>query len=181
VTAKPAETQEKQFVIEDRPTYFLVYDQSGEMTNSIYRSWAQMVRTVYHFPTYKLMEDADTVRQTVRATMSAKPDKEELAKIAKDVKADVLVILVVHQMIEQMEAGGGWGGWWDDEGPGASTYVRTIASADIFVYNTVGDKYVKKQIREYDEKEMGTQEHPEDTIKWTLARVLSRLEGKPEI
>jgi uncharacterized phage-like protein YoqJ len=177
VTAKPAETQEKQFVIEDRPTYFLVYDQSGEMTNSIYRSWAQMVRTVYHFPTYKLIEDADTVRQTVRATMSGNPDKAELAKIAKDVKADVLVILVVHQMVEHQEIGGL--GWWD--GPDMDTYVRTIASADIFAYNTVGDKFAKKQIREYDLKEMGTEEHPEDTIKWKLARVLTHMEGKPEI
>lgn len=172
------EKETSAFVIEDRPTYFLIYDQSGAMNSSTYRGWYQMVKTVYHFPTYKIIEDADQVRQSVRAALSAKPDKEELTGIAKNVKADVLVIVVVHQMLERIETYG-IGGWWDSDGP--DTYVRTIADADIYAYNAKGDKFAQKKVREYDLKELGNQEHPEDTIKWALAKMLTRMEGKPEI
>ena len=174
--------QEKEppvFVIEDRPTYFLIYDQSGAMNSEIYRSWRQMVKTVYHFPKYKLLEDADQIRQTVRTQLSGKPDKEEMASLAGTVKADVLVIVIVHQMYERMESGYIGGGWWGNDGP--ETYVRTIADADLYAYNTDGQKFAKKNVREYDFKDLGNQEHPEDTIKWALAKMLTRMEGKPEI
>jgi hypothetical protein len=102
----PAATADKPaFAIEDRPTYFLIYDQSGAMNSSIYRSWRQMVKTVYHFPTYKIIEDADQVRQNVRASLSGRPDQQELARIAGEVKAEVLVIVVVHSMYERIESG----------------------------------------------------------------------------
>ncbi len=167
------------FAIEDRPTYFLIYDQSGAMNSEIYRSWRQMVKTVYHFPKYKLLEDADQIRQTVRTQLSGKPDKEEMASLAGTVKADVLVIVIVHQMYERMESGYIGGGWWGNDGP--ETYVRTIADADLYAYNTDGQKFAKKNVREYDFKDLGNQEHPEDTIKWALAKMLTRMEGKPEI
>ena len=40
---------------------------------------------------------------------------------------------------------------------------------------------LEKNVREYELKDLGTQEHPEDTIKWALAKMLTRMEGKPEI
>ncbi|MCH4157882.1 MAG: hypothetical protein LKF34_04705 [Acidaminococcaceae bacterium] len=176
----PAATADKPaFAIEDRPTYFLIYDQSGAMNSSIYRSWRQMVKTVYHFPTYKIIEDADQVRQNVRASLSGRPDQQELARIAGEVKAEVLVIVVVHSMYERIESGYIGGGWWDDDGP--ESYVRTVADADLYAYNAEGQKFAKKNVREYNVKDLGTQEHPEDTIKWALAKMLTRMEGKPEI
>ena len=178
-TAPGATAAKPAFAIEDRPTYFLIYDQSGAMDSGVYRSWRQMVKTVYHFPTYKLIEDADQVRQTVRTQLSGRPDKEEMAKLAASVKADVLVIVIVHQMYERIESGFIGGGWWGDDG--SESYVRTIADADLYAYNTDGQKFAKKNVREYDYKDLGTQEHPEDTIKWALARMLTRMEGKPEI
>ena len=178
VKVTAAEDAKPIFAIEDRPTYFLIYDQSGAKNSSIYHSWRQMVKTVYHFPTYKIIEDADQVRQTVRANLSGRPDQQELARIAAGVKADVLVIIVVHNMYERIESGY-LGGWWDNDGP--ESYVRTVADADLYAYNTEGQKFAKKNVREYELKDLGTQEHPEDTIKWALAKMLTRMEGKPEI
>lgn len=175
---KPAET--KSFAIEDRPVYFLVYDQSGEMTHAIYQGWRLMVKTMYHFPTYKIIDDADQVRAQVRSSFSGNPNKEELARIADQVKAQVLVIAVVHQMSSDTDWGGGWGGGgfaaddWD-------ILVRTVASADLYAYNKSGNKFAFKKVREYDRRELGNEEQPAETIKWALAKMLSKLEGKPEI
>ena len=61
------------------------------------------------------------------------------------------------------------------------TYVRTIAFADMFAYNSDGNKFIRRFLRESDLQPMGLGENPSDTIKWTLGNLLNKMEGKPQI
>ena len=68
-------------------------------------------------------------------------------------------------------------GFRDDD----DTYVNTSACADLFVYKKDGDKFLKKKLRERELKEIGTVEHPEETIKWELSKLVNTMEGRPII
>ena len=51
----------------------------------------------------------------------------------------------------------------------------------MFVYKKDGDKFLKKKLRERELKEIGTVEHPEETIKWELSKLVNTMEGRPII
>ena len=61
------------------------------------------------------------------------------------------------------------------------TYVRTFAYADMYAYNSDGNKFIRRFLRETDLKPLGLAEEPSDTIKWTLGNLLNKMEGKPQI
>ena len=61
------------------------------------------------------------------------------------------------------------------------TYVRTSACADLFVYKKDGNNFLKKKQRERELKEIGNVEHPEETIKWELSKIVNTMEGRPII
>lgn len=185
-TAVVDQTQETPLIY-DQPAFFLVYDQSGSMSTSIYNSWRQMVKMAYHFPRYKLQEEdaAAKARMQTREILDlhgGKADKAVLAQIAQTLQAKVVVIAKVYSMQEYMvSAGPGWGGWgWDDDGFG-ETLVRTVAAADFYAYNATGDKFNRRQVRESDLKEPGMQEHPEVTLKYALANVINKMENRPQL
>jgi hypothetical protein len=181
-TQVPAQASEQPLVY-DQPAYFLVYDQSGAMDSSIYRSWRQMVKMAYHFPSYKLMEDdaalnARSVAREILDQHGGRADKAVMTQIAQKLNAKVVVIARVYSMREYMiSTGFGWGGWEGDDG--GETLVRTIAAADLYAYNANGDKFNRRQVRESDLKDLGLQEHPEVTIKYALANVINKMENRP--
>ena len=61
------------------------------------------------------------------------------------------------------------------------TYIKTSACADLFVYKKDGGKFLKKKLRERHLREMGNVDHPEETIKWELSKIVNTMEGRPII
>ena len=61
------------------------------------------------------------------------------------------------------------------------TYVKTSACVDLFVYKKDGNKFLKKKLRERHLRDIGNVEHPEETIKWELSKIVNTMEGRPII
>ena len=55
------------------------------------------------------------------------------------------------------------------------------AFADMYAYNSDGNKFIRRFLREDNLKPLGLEENPSDTIKWTLGNLLNKMEGKPQI
>ena len=86
-----------------------------------------------------------------------------------------LVVMVVHRMDSYLVTSHSP---FDHD---METYVRTFAYADMYAYNSDGNKFIRRFLRETDLKPLGLAEEPSDTIKWTLGNLLNKMEGKPQI
>ena len=165
----------KAYAFETKPVNFVVIDRTRRVTDADMRGWIQMVKMDYHVPYYRLLDDntkADVAVNEMFAN-NAKPDKEAMAEAAKKAEAGALVVMVVHRMDSHLVRSFGP---FDDE-----TYVRTFAYADMFAYNSDGNKFIRRFLREADLKPLGLEEDPSLTIKWTLGNLLNKMEGKPQI
>jgi len=160
---------------ETMPANFVVIDRTGEVTNQDMRGWIQMVKMDYHIPYYRLSDDNTRAVAAVQEMFSktVKPDKEAMAEAAKNAECTALVVLVVRRMDEYMVRNHSY---LDPE-----TYVRTFAYADMYAYNANGNKFIRRFLREANQQPAGLEEHPSDTIKWTLGNLLNKMEGKPQI
>ena len=167
----------KAYAFETKPVNFVVIDRTGRVTNADMRGWIQMVKMDYHVPYYRLSDDNTKADAAVNEmfAVNAKPDKEAMAEAAKKADTDALVVMVVHRMDEHMVTSH-FPFEYDRE-----TYVRTVAYADMYAYNSDGNKFIRRFLREVDMKPLGLAEHPSDTIKWTLGNLLNKMEGKPQI
>ncbi|MDY4920527.1 MAG: hypothetical protein SO119_05570 [Phascolarctobacterium sp.] len=172
VTALPREAAAE---FAERPVGFVVIDQDGDVDGAIYKSWRQVVKWAYHFPYYQIV-DAAAPQQLVADAVreGAKLEKESLAALAEKSGVDVLVVARVYELDEYMVQG--MGIFEDHE-----TYVRTSACVDLFVYKKDGDKFLKKKLRERRLRELGNVEHPEETIKWELSKLVNTMENRPII
>lgn len=172
VTALPREAAAE---FAERPVGFVVIDQDGDVDGAIYKSWRQVVKWAYHFPYYQIV-DAAAPQQLVADAVreGAKLEKESLAALAEKSGVDVLVVARVYELDEYMVQG--MGIFEDHE-----TYVRTSACVDMFVYKKDGDKFLKKKLRERRLRELGNVEHPEETIKWELSKLVNTMENRPII
>ena len=165
----------KAYAFETKPVNFVVIDRTGSVSNADMRGWIQMVKMDYHVPYYRLMDD-NTKADAAVSEMFAKnpkPDKEAMKAAAEQAGCGALVVMVVHRMDSYMVHSFSP---FEDE-----TYVRTIAFADMFAYNSDGNKFIRRFLRESDLQPMGLGENPSDTIKWTLGNLLNKMEGKPQI
>ena len=104
-----------------------------------------------------------------------KPDKEAMKAAAEQAGCGALVVMVVHRMDSYMVTSHSP---FDHD---METYVRTFAYADMYAYNSDGNKFIRRFLRETDLKPLGLAEEPSDTIKWTLGNLLNKMEGKPQI
>ena len=145
------------------------------MNGAVYTTWRQVVKWAYHFPYYQIIDGGapqELVSDAVRT--GAKLDKDSLAALAEKSKVDVLVVARVYELDEYIV-------------PSLSlredndTYVKTSACADLFVYKKDGNKFLKKKLRERELREIGNVEHPEETIKWELSKIVNTMEGRPII
>ncbi|MGM9569246.1 MAG: hypothetical protein ACI3XC_04100 [Phascolarctobacterium sp.] len=171
ITAVPGEAGA---AFDERPVGFVVVDQDGDVNGTVYKSWRQVVKWAYHFPYYQIIDGGEpqtVVSEAVRT--GAKLDKDSLAALAEKSKVDVLVVARVYELDEYMVTGFVFR---DDD-----TYVKTSACADLFVYKKDGNKFLKKKLRERHLREMGNVEHPEETIKWELSKIVNTMEGRPII
>ena len=165
----------KAYAFETKPVNFVVIDRTGSVSNADMRGWIQMVKMDYHVPYYRLMDD-NTKADAAVSEMFAKnpkPDKEAMKAAAEQAGCGALVVMVVHRMDSYIVHSFSP---FEDE-----TYVRTIAFADMFAYNSDGNKFIRRFLRESDLQPMGLGENPSDTIKWTLGNLLNKMEGKPQI
>lgn len=159
----------------ERPVGFVVIDQDGGVDGAVYKEWRQMVKLGYRFPDYQIIDGGEPqmlVSQAVRD--GVKLDAASLAALAEKSKMDVLVVARIYEMDESLVSG--WGFRFDHD-----TYVRVVASADLFVYKKDGNKLLKKRVRESGLREMGNYDKPAETIKWQLSKLVNTMENKPII
>lgn len=163
----------------EQPAAFIVLDNSGNVTPQVYKIWREPVRWAYHFPDFKLIDSDEPKRIAAENIFAAKGktviDQQVMKKIATEIPAEAVVLVVVHNMYEQIEQGFIWR---NEDG---STYVRTVLNADIYVYRQESDKFSKKRIRENELQELGNQTSPEETMKWAISKQVNLLEGRPVI
>ena len=103
-----------------------------------------------------------------------KVDNVLLKALADESKMDVLVIVKVYDMNDTIVSGFSSR---EDDGP----FVLVELSADMYVYKKDGDKLLKKRFREREIKDMGNYDRPQETIKWALANLVNKMEGRPKI
>ena len=172
ITALPSEARAE---FPERPVGFVVIDQDGDVNGQVYKTWRQVVKWAYHFPYYQIIDGGtpqELVSDAVRS--GVKLDKASLQALAEKSKVDVLVVARVYELDEYIVTSIIFR---EDN----DTYVRTSACADLFVYKKDGDKFLKKKLRERELKEIGNVEHPEETIKWELSKLVNTMEGRPII
>jgi len=167
----------KAHAFETKPVNFVVIDRTRSVTNADMRGWIQMVKMDYHVPYYRLMDDNTKANAAVNEMFAKnpKPDKEAMKAAAEQAGCGALVVMVVHRMDSYMVT---VHSPFDFD---METYVRTYAYADMFAYNSDGNKFIRRFLREADMKPLGLEENPSDTIKWTLGNLLNKMEGKPQI
>ena len=165
----------KAYAFETKPVNFVVIDRTGRVSRADMRGWIQMVKMDYHVPYYRLMDDNTKANAAVNEMFSKnpKPDKEAMKVAAEQAGCGALVVMVVHRMDAYIVRSFGP---FDDE-----TYIRTHAFADMYAYNSDGNKFIRRFLREDNLKPLGLEENPSDTIKWTLGNLLNKMEGKPQI
>ena len=165
----------KAEAFETKPVNFVVIDRTRSVSKADMRGWIQMVKMDYHVPYYRLMDDNTKANAAVDEMFAKnpKPDKEAMKAAAEQAGCGALVVMVVHRMDSYLVRSFGP---FDDE-----TYVRTHAFADMYAYNSDGNKFIRRFLREADMKPLGLEENPSDTIKWTLGNLLNKMEGKPQI
>ena len=172
ITALPSEARAE---FPERPVGFVVIDQDGDVNGQVYKTWRQVVKWAYHFPYYQIIDGGtpqELVSDAVRS--GVKLDKASLQALAEKSKVDVLVVARIYELDEYIVTSMIFR---EDN----DTYVRTSACADLFVYKKDGNKFLKKKLRERELKEIGTVEHPEETIKWELSKLVNTMEGRPII
>ena len=172
ITALPSEARAE---FPERPVGFVVIDQDGDVNGQVYKTWRQVVKWAYHFPYYQIIDGGvpqELVSEAVRS--GVKLDKASLQALAEKSKVDVLVVARIYELDEYIVTSMIFR---EDN----DTYVRTSACADLFVYKKDGDKFLKKKLRERELKEIGNVEHPEETIKWELSKIVNTMEGRPII
>lgn len=172
ITALPSEARAE---FPERPVGFVVIDQDGDVNGQVYKTWRQVVKWAYHFPYYQIIDGGtpqEFVSDAVRS--GVKLDKASLQALAEKSKVDVLVVARIYELDEYIVTSIIFR---EDN----DTYVRTSACADLFVYKKDGNKFLKKKLRERELKEIGNVEHPEETIKWELSKLVNTMEGRPII
>lgn len=172
ITALPSEARAE---FPERPVGFVVIDQDGDVNGQVYKTWRQVVKWAYHFPYYQIIDGGtpqELVSDAVRS--GVKLDKASLQALTEKSKVDVLVVARIYELDEYIVTSMIFR---EDN----DTYVRTSACADLFVYKKDGDKFLKKKLRERELKEIGNVEHPEETIKWELSKIVNTMEGRPII
>ncbi len=172
ITALPSEARAE---FPERPVGFVVIDQDGDVNGQVYKTWRQVVKWAYHFPYYQIIDGGtpqELVSDAVRS--GVKLDKASLQALAEKSKVDVLVVARIYELDEYIVTSMIFK---EDN----DTYVRTSACADLFVYKKDGDKFLKKKLRERELKEIGNVEHPEETVKWELSKLVNTMEGRPII
>lgn len=158
---------------------FVIYDRTGEATDSMKAVWKRQVRQAYPRSQYEFLPDpqAAEVANTVLGQSGA-VDATVMDQIADKSGAAVVGILVVRNMeeyyVEPMFLAP-----WDDDGPG--TYLRVITGADMYLYRKADGKFLQKKLRKIETKDIALSVHPQTEIQYALSNLAMKMEGKEQI
>ena len=164
----------------EQPATLVVFDRSGNVTQSVYRSWREPVRWAYHFPDFKLVDNATAKAVAAEKIFTPKGkvkiDAAVMQSIAEEAQLEALVLVMVDDLDSYMvNRFFGFRNDFDD------TYIETIANADIYVYRHDGNRFSKKEVYERDVEPMGNQKDPVDIMKWAICKQVNLMEGRPII
>ena len=164
----------------EQPATLVVFDRSGNVTQSVYRSWREPVRWAYHFPDFKMVDNATAKAVAAEKIFTPKGkvkiDAAVMQSIAEEAQLEALVLVMVDDLDSYMvNRFFGFRNDFDD------TYIETIANADIYVYRHDGNRFSKKEVYERDVEPMGNQKDPVDIIKWAICKQVNLMEGRPII
>lgn len=158
---------------------FVIYDRTGEATDSMKAVWKRQVRQVYPRAQYEFLPDpqAAEVANGVLGQSGA-VDASVMDQIADKAGAAVVGILVVRNMeeyyVEPMFLAP-----WDDDGP--DTYLRVITGADMYLYKKETGKFLQKKLRKIETKDVALSVHPQTEIQYALSNLAMKMEGKEQI
>ena len=164
----------------EQPATLVVFDRSGNVTQSVYRSWREPVRWAYHFPDFKMVDNATAKAVAAEKIFTQKGkvkiDAAVMQSIAEEAQLEALVLVMVDDLDSYMvNRFFGFRNDFDD------TYIETIANADIYVYRHDGNRFSKKEVYERDVEPMGNQKDPVDIMKWAICKQVNLMEGRPII
>ena len=164
----------------EQPATLVVFDRSGNVTQSVYRSWREPVRWAYHFPDFKMVDNATAKAVAAEKIFTPKGkvkiDAAVMQSIAEEAQLEALVLVMVDDLDSYMvNHFFGFRNDFDD------TYIETIANADIYVYRHDGNRFSKKEVYERDVEPMGNQKDPVDIMKWAICKQVNLMEGRPII
>ena len=164
----------------EQPATLVVFDRSGNVTQSVYRSWREPVRWAYHFPDFKMVDNATAKAVAAEKIFTPKGkvkiDAAVMQCIAEEAQLEALVLVMVDDLDSYMVSRFfGFRNDFDD------TYIETIANADIYVYRHDGNRFSKKEVYERDVEPMGNQKDPVDIMKWAICKQVNLMEGRPII
>ena len=164
----------------EQPATLVVFDRSGNVTQSVYRSWREPVRWAYHFPDFKMVDNATAKAVAAEKIFTPKGkvkiDAAVMQSIAEEAQIEALVLVMVDDLDSYMvNRFFGFRNDFDD------TYIETIANADIYVYRHDGNRFSKKEVYERDVEPMGNQKDPVDIMKWAICKQVNLMEGRPII
>ena len=167
-------------VFAEQPATLVVFDRSGNVTQSVYRSWREPVRWAYHFPDFKMVDNATAKAVAAEKIFTPKGkvkiDAAVMQSIAEEAQLEALVLVMVDDLDSYMvNRFFGFRNDFDD------TYIETIANADIYVYRHDGNRFSKKEVYERDVEPMGNQKDPVDIMKWAICKQVNLMEGRPII
>lgn len=158
---------------------FVIYDRTGEATDSMKAVWKRQVRQAYPRAQYEFLPDlqAAEVANGVLGQSGA-VDASVMDQIADKAGAAVVGILVVRNMeeyyVEPMFLAP-----WDDDGP--DTYLRVITGADMYLYKKETGKFLQKKLRKIETKDVALSVHPQTEIQYALSNLAMKMEGKEQI
>lgn len=158
---------------------FVIYDRTGEATDSMKAVWKRQVRQAYPRAQYEFLPDpqAAEVANGVLGQSGA-VDASVMDQIADKAGAAVVGILVVRNMeeyyVEPMFLAP-----WDDDGP--DTYLRVITGADMYLYKKETGKFLQKKLWKIETKDVALSVHPQTEIQYALSNLAMKMEGKEQI
>lgn len=158
---------------------FVIYDRTGEATDSMKAVWKRQVRQAYPRAQYEFLPDpqAAEVANGVLGQSGA-VDASVMDQIADKAGAAVVGILVVRNMeeyyVEPMFLAP-----WDDDGP--DTYLRVITGADMYLYKKETGKFLQKKLRKIETKDVALSVHPQTEIQYALSNLAMKMEGNEQI
>ena len=86
----------------EQPATLVVFDRSGNVTQSVYRSWREPVRWAYHFPDFKMVDNATAKAVAAEKIFTPKGkvkiDADVMQSIAEEAQLEALVLVMVDDL-----------------------------------------------------------------------------------
>ena len=90
----------------EQPATLVVFDRSGNVTQDVYRIWREPVRWAYHFPDFKMVDNAPAKAAAAEKIFTpqgkVKIDANVMKSIAEEAQIEALVLVMVDDLDSYM-------------------------------------------------------------------------------